>query len=322
MTPRRAAFTAPFRWLIDAIDVGRHQPQVVIGAVAATAVIGLLPSLPQQVMAMVGTPPDFTTVLLFQALSVVFGLLVIPVLRAGIYRILDGAERGQPVHVGRVFEGFSDGSYPRLVGVSVLSMLLFFVLLTVVAVLIALLIGVEGATALQAWMERFVALSEQAEAGKPFTPDQLPEMPPGVGVVMAVLLAFLPLGLLLGIASAWALVSVALRGASPVEAMVGALRAALLNAGAILALALALALPVLLLGGLVMLVLGAAMALFSMISPALGGAVMMLLMLGLGILLAAITYGFVLNGWRATCDAPEAARSDPPPTPPVAGFEA
>lgn len=322
MTPRRAAFTAPFRWLIDAIDVGRHQPQVVIGAVAATALIGLLPSLPQQVMVMAGSTPNLATTLLFQALSVVFGLLVIPVLRAGIYRILDGAERGQPVHVGRVFEGFSDGSYPRLVGVSVLSMLLFFVLLTVVAVLIAVLIGVEGATALQAWMERFVALSEQAEAGKPFTPDQLPEMPPGLGVVMAVLLAFLPLGLLLGIASAWALVSVALRGASPVEAMVGALRAALLNAGAILALALALALPVLLLGGLVMLVLGAAMALFSMISPTLGGAVMMLLMLGLGILLAAITYGFVLNGWRATCDAPEAARSDPPPTPPVAGFEA
>lgn len=322
MTPRRAAFTAPFRWLIDAIDVGRHQPQVVIGAVAATALIGLLPSLPQQVMVMAGSTPNLATTLLFQALSVVFGLLVIPVLRAGIYRILDGAERGQPVHVGQVFEGFSDGSYPRLVGVSVLSMLLFFVLLTVVAVLIAVLIGVEGATALQAWMERFVALSEQAEAGKPFTPEQLPEMPPGLGVVMAVLLAFLPLGLLLGIASAWALVSVALRGASPVEAMVGALRAALLNAGAILALALALALPVLLLGGLVMLVLGAAMALFSMISPALGGAVMMLLMLGLGILLAAITYGFVLNGWRATCDAPEAARSDPPPTAPVAGFEA
>lgn len=302
MNPRWAGFTAPFRWLIDAVDVGRHQPQAFLGAVIATAVVGLLPSLPAQMMAMAGSSPGAAVGFVTQGLSMLMGLLVLPVMRAGIYRVLDGAERGQPVRASQVFDGFSDGSLRRIVGLSLLSALLFVGVLLVMTVIIALLVGSEGAVGLQAWGERLAALSAQAEAGTQIKPDQFPEPPPGFGAVLGVLLAFAPLGLFIALGSAWGLVSVALRGASPVEALVGGLRAAFVNAVPVLGLAVVLLLPTLLIGSLVMLVLGAAMALVSLISPALGMAVMLLLMLALGIVLAAISYGFVLNGWRAACD--------------------
>lgn len=324
MTPRRAALTAPFRWLIDAVDVGRHQPQVVIGAIVATAAIGLVPSLPPQVMGLAGAAPGFATMLGFQGLALVFGLLVMPVLRAGVYRIIDGAERGQPVRVGQIFEGFGDGSYARIVGLTALTLLLFIATFVAMALVMAVAVGLDALQGLQAWTTAFAALQAEAGTGQPIPPAKIEALglPPGLGAIVAVMLAFVPLWLFIAIGGAWGLVAVALRGAAPVAALVGGLRAALLNALPLLALVLALGLPALLLGGLVMAVLGALVGLISALSPALGGAIALLAFLAIGVVLAAITYGFVLNGWRATCDDAGGPASAGAPPAPVAGFEA
>lgn len=324
MTPRRAALTAPFRWLIDAVDVGRHQPQVVIGAILAVVVIGLLPSLPQQLLTLAGAAPGFGVVLAFQALAVVFGLLVMPVLRAGVYRILDGAERGQPVRIEQIFDGFSDGSYARIVGLTALAMLLFFGLAVLMLLMMALTVGLDTAQALQTWMQRAAALQAEVGAGNPIPPARIEALgvPPGIGAIIAVLFAFLPLWLFAAIGSAWALVSVALRGSGPIEALLGGLRTAVINALPLLILVFALALPVMLLSLLVVAVFGALVGLLHTISPAIGGAVSLLLFVVISVVLAAITYGFVLNGWRATSDAPDADQNDGAPPVPTAGFEA
>lgn len=319
MTPRWAGFTAPFRWLIDAVDVGRHQPQTVIGAIAAVTLIGFLPSLPQQALGAGGTPPGIGLLLAMQAVAFAFGLLVMPVLRAGVYRILDGAERGDAMRVGQIFDGFRDGSYGRIVAFTALSLLLFFAIALVMLIAIAVLVGPEAATGLQAWTQQIMALQAEVEKGVQIQPDQLPPLPEGVGAIVGVMLAFLPLWLVVGLGSGWGLVSVALRGTGPVEALISGLRAAMTNAAPVLAMAFLLLVPGGLLAMLVVLVFGGIAALFTAISPALGMAVTGLLLFGLGVVVAAIGYGFVLNGWRAALDD---AGSGPTEAAPLAGFEA
>ncbi len=324
MNPRRAELTAPFRWLIDAVDVGRHQPKIVIGAIVTTAAVGLLPSLPGQLMGLAGSSPGMGVMVGSQLLALAFALLVMPVLRAGVYRILDDAEHGRPVRMNQVFDGFSDGSYGRIVALTAMAMLLFLALMLVMLLVMALVVGLDNAQGLQAWVERVTALQAEAGVGKPIPPAQIEAlgMPPGLGAIFAVLLGFLPLWLFVALGSAWGLVSVALRGTAPVDALLGGLRAAMVNALPLLALVLALALPLLLLSMLVALVLGALVALISAISPVVGGVLALLGFLAISVVVAAIVYGFVLNGWRAACDTPQAARGDTPPPAPMAGFEA
>ena len=321
MNPRWAGLTAPFRWLIDALDVGRQQPAVILSAILLTSAVGLLPSVPPQLMSMAGAPPGMAAQFVFQLFGLVVGLAISPVLVAGIYRLLDGAERGRPVTTGQIADGFRDGSWGSVVFVTVLGWALMFVIAVVMMLTVAAVAGVETLQALQQWMEQIMALQARAqESGVPIKPDAIPAPPEGLGGMILALLAFLPLWLLAALGSAWALVSVALRGASPVEAMLGGLRAAIANAVPLMVFVLALLLPAALAGILFGLVMAAVVALASLLGPLVGGVIMLALMLVVSVVIAAISYGFTLNGWRAACDD-GAARSDPP-TAPLAGFEA
>lgn len=325
MNPRWAGLTAPFRWLIDAVDVGRHQPAVVIGAIVIASLVGFLPSLPPQLMAMAGSPPGVAAQLLFQAVALVVALAISPVLVAGVYRVIDGAEQGRPVAVAQITDGFRDGAWGPLTLLTALSYLLMAGVALVMALTMAAVAGVDALQALQQWAEQVMALNAQAQAsGAPIQPDAVPPPPDGLGGVFAVLLAFLPLWLLLVLGMGWALVSVALRGTPPVAALVAGLRAAFVNALPLLAFAFLLALPALLLGLLLGMVMVAVVAVAAMLGPLVGGVIMMALMFGFTVVIAAIGYGFVLNGWRAACDGGDEGRSTSrgPEPPPMAGIEA
>ena len=108
---------------------------------------------------------------------------------------------------------------------------------------------------------------------------------------------------------------------SPVAAILGGLRAAALNALPLFVFAAALLLPGLLVAGLVGLVVAAVVALASLLGPLVGGVVAMAMVLAFTVVFSAISYGFTLNGWRATCDdgAGHDASADRPE---IAGFEA
>lgn len=322
MTPRWAGLTAPFRWLIDAVDVGRHQPAVIISAILFTVAVGFLPSLPIQLMTMAGSPPGVFVQLLFQAIGLIVSLAISPVLVAGIYRLLDGAEQGRPVAVAQIGDGFRDGSWGAIVLVTVLGYVLMFAILFTMMMTMAAVAGLETLQALQAWLEQVMALQAKAqESGVPMQPDALPKPPDGLGGVVLVLLAFLPLWSLVALGLGWALVSVAMRGTSPVAAILGGLRAAALNALPLFVFAAALLLPGLLVAGLVGLVVAAVVALASLLGPLVGGVVAMAMLLAFTVVFSAIGYGFTLNGWRAACDdgvGPDASSDRPE----IAGFEA
>jgi hypothetical protein len=322
MTPRWAGLTAPFRWLIDAVDVGRHQPAVIITAILVTSAVGFLPSLPLQLMTMAGSPPGVAVQMLFQAISLVVALAISPVLVAGIYRLLDDAERGRPVAVAQLGDGFRDGRWGAIVLVTVLGYVLMFAIVLAMMLVMAAVTGIEALQALQQWLEQFMALQAKAqESGAPLKPDELPTPPDGLGGALLVALAFLPLWSLATLGLGWALVAVALRGTSPVAALLGGLRAAALNALPLIVFAAALVLPGLLLAGLLGLVMAAVVALASLLGPLVGGVIAMAMVLSITVVFSAIGYGFTLNGWRATCDdgGDDPAASDRPE---IAGFEA
>ncbi len=321
MTPRWAGLTAPFRWLIDAVDVGRHQPAVIISAILFTVALGFLPSLPLQLMTMAGSPPGMAVQLVFQAIGLVISLAISPVLAAGIYRLLDGAEQGRPVAVAQIGDGFRDGSWGAIVLVTVLGYVLMFGLLLAMMMVVAAVTGVEALQALQQWLEQFMALQAKAqESGVPLQPKDVPTPPDGLGGAVLVVLAFLPLWLVVALGLGWSLVSVALRGTSPVAAVVGGLRAAALNALPLIVFAAALLLPGLLAAGLFGLVMAAVVALASLLGPLVGGVIAMAMVMVLAVVMAAIGYGFTLNGWRAACDDGSSAAGGGRPK--IAGFEA
>ena len=322
MTPRWAGLTAPFRWLIDAVDVGRHQPAVILSAILLTTAIGFLPSLPIQLMAMAGATPGMAVQLLSQAAGLIVALAISPVLVAGIYRLLDGAERGRPVAVAQLGDGFRDGSWGAIVLVTVLGYVLMFAIVFAMMLAMAAVTGLEALQALQQWLEQVMALQAKAqESGVPMKPEALPPPPDGLGGALLVALAFLPLWSLAALGLGWALVAVALRGTPPVAALLGGLRAAALNALPLVLFAAALLLPALLAMLLFGLVMAAVVALASLLGPLVGGVITMALVLVLSVVLAAIGYGFTLNGWRAACDdgGDDPAANDRPE---IAGFEA
>ncbi|HAI59533.1 MAG TPA: hypothetical protein DCM32_06605 [Xanthomonadaceae bacterium] len=311
--------------MIAAVDVGRQQPQAVIGAVIAAVLVSFLPSLPPQLMAAIGMAPPPAVTYLFQALGLAVALLLLPVFVAGMYRVMDGAERGAPVHAAQVMDGFRDGSWGRLVAVTLLSALVNIALALVMALVALAIVGFESVGALQAWLERFMALQAEAGAGTPVPPEQIEALglPPGLGGLVGVLLAFVPLWLIVTVGVGWALVSVALRATAPVAALLGGLRAAVLNAPALLALLLALALPVMIIGGLLAMLLGVLMSLLMLISPVLGALFMLVAWFVAMLVISALWFGFMLNGWRAACDdgaAPAVPGDAGPPS--TAGFEA
>ncbi|WP_397572983.1 hypothetical protein [Silanimonas sp.] len=322
MTPRWAGLTAPFRWLIDAVDVGRHQPAVIISAILFTVAVGFLPSLPIQLMTLAGSPPGMAVQLLFQAIGLIVSLAISPVLVAGIYRLLDGAEQGRPVAVAQIGDGFRDGSWGAIVLVTVLGYVLMFGLLLAMMMVVAAVTGVEALQALQQWLEQFMALQAKAqESGVPLQPKDVAAPPEGLGAAVLVVLAFLPLWLVVALGLGWSLVSVTLRGTSPVAAVIGGLRAAALNAMPLVVFFLALLLPGLLAAGLFGLVMAAVVALASLFGPMVGGVIAVAMTMVIAVVFAAISYGFTLNGWRAACDdgGGDRAANDRPE---IAGFEA
>jgi len=319
MSVRWAGFFAPFRWLIDAVDVGRHQPAAVLGAVLLATLINMLPSLVQQMAALAGAGGG-VLMGVTQLASLLMAVLVAPVLLGGIFRLFHAAEQGQPVAAADILGGFKDGSFARLV----LTNLLFFALIIAVGLLmlavIALIVPMSAIQALQPWMEQVMALQAQAGTGKPIQPNDLPMPPEGLGAIIGVVLAFTPLLLLVSIGGMWAVAQSALRGDGPVSSVLLGMRAAFANAPSLLALIFVLGIAGSIVAGLAALLIGGLVALLSLASPALGAIVAMLALVLVTVLLNAVAYSFLLAGWRASCDEAQTPPQAEPRS--TAGFEA
>lgn len=316
MSVRNAGLIAPFRWLRLAIDVGHRQPVPVLSAVFALTLISMLPGmLGQGASSVAGASLGW----FLNALGVVMAVAVIPVLIAGMLRLLVAAEGPQPARAGQLFECFQDGSFTRLVAIQ---LLYFATMIGVFAVMAVIATGVLNVPwqAIAEWARELNAAQTAAAAGG--TPAAIPALPEGVIALMLLLLAFTPLLLLISLGANFAIAEAALRGTSSVAAYARGLRAAFANAAGLLLLVLALLPPALLLIVLASVVLTGLASLLSLLAPFLAALTTLLVLLLATTLFNAVYFGFLLAGWRAICD-PQ------PHTPPAAaqapdqgGFEA
>jgi len=315
MTVRWAGFAAPFRWLVSAVDVGRHQPGVVIAAALVLAAAQMVPGLLSQLLSAVGLPA-VVSVWVAQAIGMLVSLLVAPVLLGGFFRILDGADRGTPVQFGLLGTGFSDGSMRRLVVTQLLVILSFLLVLTVMIAVIFASIGADGFQSVTAWFQQVAGMQAQQAAGA--APTMPPAPPESIRVMAAVFLAFMPLFIVLGFGGSIAMAAAALRGSGARDAFTLGMRAAFTNAASLLVMVLVLMLPVMLLMALVAFVVAAIAGVLGLVSPALAGIVAMLLFLPLTALVLAWFYAFSLQAWRSTCGGD----ADVPPAQGSEAFEA
>jgi len=290
---------AGWSWLARAVNLGRHDPRAVIGAIALVAALALVPSILQMgAQAALGGRPD--AVLTVIGLSTLVSLVVFPLLIGGALRVIDAAERGRPAAPTAVFDTFRAGQGGgRLIGFGLLMTALYLLVFGV-------LIGSFG-PGLPEWYAQMMQLTMEA-GGRPLQPGDLPEPPAGLGTVVA-------LGLLLGmfLGGAWAIGfgQVALAGRGVLEAVRDGLAGALKNLLPIMLLAVlsvvgmvVLVLVVALVGGLLMLV-GA------LVHPVLGMLLVAPVYLGMILLMYVVMFGVMYHMWRDICGEPVA----PPPLP-------
>lgn len=299
MSTRTLGPGAGWSWLARAVNLGRHNPRAVIGAIALVAALALAPSLVQMgaQSALGGRPDALLTVI---GLSTLLSLVVFPLLIGGALRVIDAAERGRPAAPREVFDTFRAGQGGgRLIGFGLLMTALYLLVF-------GGLIGGFGA-GLPEWYAQVMQLTMEA-GDRPLQPGDIPEPPAGLGTVVA-------LGLLLGLflGGAWAIGfgQVALAGRGVLEAVRDGLAGALKNLLAIVVLA------VLSVVGLVVLVLvvglvgGLLMLIGALVHPALGMVLMAPVYLGMILLMYVVMFGVMYHMWRDVCGEPVA----PPPLP-------
>lgn len=177
MTTRFKGPSAGFGWMKNGISAGFRHPKPLLGGAAVLMVACLLPALvtlPMQLHAMhAGTPQSPATFGLIMAISMLFGLLIVP-LYAGYLQVVDAAERGLPARAGDIFKPYRQGEAWRLIGYG----------LTIGVVYLAVLgiaIAVSGGGIAGWYMQ---VLTAQATHQPP------PALPHGFGIAMALFTVF------------------------------------------------------------------------------------------------------------------------------------
>lgn len=126
---------AGFCWLARGITIGYRHPGPVLGGAGLLLVACMLPTLvtlPMHVRAaMAGTPHTPSTYGWMMAISMVVGLLLVP-LYAGYLQIIDRAERGQPTRALDVFGPYREVDSVRLIGFGLAVLAVYVVLFGVV----------------------------------------------------------------------------------------------------------------------------------------------------------------------------------------------
>ncbi|BFI96500.1 MAG: hypothetical protein RSP_20100 [Rhodanobacter sp.] len=128
MATRSKGAGAGIGWLTNGIRAGFGHPKLLFGGAALLTVACLLPSLitmPMQFLAMRGgTPPSSATSAAIMLISVLYGLLVVP-LYAGYLQLVDAAETGRPARVTDIFRPYREGEALRLIGLGLLNLVIY-----------------------------------------------------------------------------------------------------------------------------------------------------------------------------------------------------
>ena len=197
MTTRSNRPMAGFDWLKRGINVGYANPKAVLGGAAFLLLFALIPALitlPIQFGVMrAGAQPDWTAFGLVMAISVLGGLLLIP-LYGGYLQVIDAAERGLPARARDIFQPYRQGGALRLIGYG---LAIFGVYVAALGIIIA-----ASGMGIARW---YAQLMNAQLHHQPLPADAMPD---GIGMAVALVMVF---GLFMMGAYAISLGQVALR---------------------------------------------------------------------------------------------------------------
>jgi len=290
MTTRAVSPGSGWRWLRQAINLGRHNPRAVFGAVALMAVIALIPSVIQMVLQYgLGLGPEGVVWVL--GLTTIVSLVVYPLLIGGLLRVIHAAENGQPTRATAIFDTFHAGvDRGRLVGFGVLMTAIY---LGVFVAVISLL----GQDFMTWYWDLITAAQSQQAGGAPMSPEAM-ALPEGFGKVMAIGSLF---ALFMGGVYAIGFGQVALAGRNVRESLADGLAGTLKNVLPIVLLAVlavvgmfALVLVVGLLAAILMLVGG-------LVHKTLGVLLLAPVYIGMLLVVYVVMFGVMYFMWRDVC---------------------
>lgn len=121
MATRSKGPGAGFGWLIRGIGAAFRHPKPLFGGAALLVVAILIPSLitvPLQFFALRSGTPNPATFGWIMALSMLIGLLIVP-LYAGYLQLIDAAEEGLVARAGDIIKPYREGKALRLIGYGV-----------------------------------------------------------------------------------------------------------------------------------------------------------------------------------------------------------
>ncbi len=286
MTTRSNGPLAGFGWLKRGINVGYGNPKALLGGAALLLLGCLLPSvitLPMQMSAMrAGSPPDITTVGLGIAISMIVGLLLVP-LYAGYLRVIDATERGLPARARDIFKPYRQGEVLRLAGYG-LAMAALYV------AMFAIVIAATGGGIARWYMQ---VITAQVNHQPP--PVALPD---GLGIAVAL---FMVLGLFMMGVYAISLGQVALGRRSVFGAIADGVAGTLKNLLPLLVFALSLVVAWI----VVVIVIGLLAALLALLGKLVGVWLVFVrvipLYIALVLMLFAVMFGVMYYLWRDVC---------------------
>ncbi len=288
MSTRAMGPGAGWRWLKQAINLGRHNPKAIFGAVALLALVALVPSLVQVLLQQGAGVAQETALMVVGAMTLAM-IVVYPLLIGGLLRVIHASETGQPTRARALFDTFRAGhDAARLIGFGVLLTAIY------IAVFVAVILSF-GQESLS-WYMQLLSTGMQADA--PSQLPALPELPAGLGTVMALgLLA----GLFFGSVYAIGFGQVALGGrgvgAALADGVAGTLKNVLpivLLAAIAIVLLFALLLVVGLLGGLLALIGG-------LVHESMALLLLLPLYLGMLLVMYVVMFGVMYYMWRDVC---------------------
>ena len=279
--------SSPWRWIGEALAMCRGHFRVVFGAVSMLMAVALVPSLLQLLTEAV-LQPSTTMRMLMQLVFTVIGLVLLPPITGGFYRIAHGLREGRPANAADLFSIFGDG--PTALHLIMANLL--FLLLTV-AVVVALAFGL-GGQALLEYLRVVSTLQPDASA--------LPPLPEGMLLMLSLMML-----LVMVIATAQNLASaqLAINGGSVLAAVADAFKLTLRNIGSLLLFYL----PMLLFGLILLLIFGALVAVAAtvlglIVNPTVAAVLTLPLMLGALLMVYALMLTYFYHFWRDALGKP------------------
>ncbi len=95
---------AGWRWLVRGVNLGRHNARAVFGGTGLLIAVALVPTLIQLIVQVALKNTSQGAMYALGAFSLLFSLLVVMPLVAGMLRVIHASENGRATHATAIFE--------------------------------------------------------------------------------------------------------------------------------------------------------------------------------------------------------------------------